>query len=159
MSLGCELYEPVVILRPDVITCHPSARIDSFVKLEGGLGMTISAYVHIASFAHVGIGGGTTILRRGAMIASGAKILSGSNRYEGARSMSSAAPPEEQRVERLQTLIGENAFIGAGAIIMPGVTVGAHAVVGAGAVVLQHVPPHTIVAGNPARKIGRWDLV
>lgn len=41
--------------------------------------------------------------------------------------------------------------IGAGAVILPGVTIGEHALVGAGAVVTKDVPPHAIVKGNPAR--------
>ena len=47
--------------------------------------------------------------------------------------------------------IGEDAFIGARAFIMPGVTVGARAVVGACSVVTRDVVENTRVAGNPAR--------
>ena len=49
--------------------------------------------------------------------------------------------------------IGRNAWIGAGATILPGVTVGDNAVVGAASVVTKDVPANTIVAGNPARII------
>ncbi len=49
--------------------------------------------------------------------------------------------------------IGKNAWIGAGATILPGVTVGDNAVVGAASVVTKDVAPDTIVAGNPARFI------
>ncbi len=45
-------------------------------------------------------------------------------------------------------------WIGAGAIVLKGVTVGKHAIVGAGAVVTKSVPPRMIAAGNPARVIG-----
>ena len=53
--------------------------------------------------------------------------------------------------------IEDGAWIGAGAIILPGVTVGRKSVVGAGSVVTKDVDPFTIVAGNPARLIGRTD--
>jgi len=50
--------------------------------------------------------------------------------------------------------IGKNAFIGARAMILPGVSIGNHAIVGAMSVVPKDVPDHQIVAGNPAKKIG-----
>jgi len=49
--------------------------------------------------------------------------------------------------------IKENAVIGAGAIILPGVTIGEGAIVGAGAVVTEDVPPECVVAGFPAKVI------
>ena len=51
--------------------------------------------------------------------------------------------------------IGKNAWIGAGATILPGVTIGNNAVVGAASVVTKDVPADTIVAGNPAKFIKR----
>lgn len=51
--------------------------------------------------------------------------------------------------------IGKNAWIGAGATILPGVTVGDNAVVGAASVVTKDAAPDTIVVGNPARFIKR----
>jgi len=46
--------------------------------------------------------------------------------------------------------IKENAYIGAGAIVLAGVEIGRCAIVGAGAVVTRNVPPYTTVTGNPA---------
>jgi maltose O-acetyltransferase len=51
--------------------------------------------------------------------------------------------------------IEEYAWIATGAMLMPGVSVGKGAVVGAGAVVTRSVEPFEVVAGNPARSIGR----
>jgi UDP-2-acetamido-3-amino-2,3-dideoxy-glucuronate N-acetyltransferase len=53
-----------------------------------------------------------------------------------------------------QIVIEEGASIGAGAIILPGIRVGRFALVGAGAIVTRDVPPHALVAGNPARRCG-----
>ena len=51
--------------------------------------------------------------------------------------------------------IGDDVWIGGGAILLPGVTVGEGAVVAAGAVVTREVPPRVLVAGNPARLVRR----
>jgi hypothetical protein len=53
--------------------------------------------------------------------------------------------------------ICRDAFIGIGAILLPGVTIGEHAVVAAGAVVTRSVAPYTMVAGVPAKVIKRLD--
>ena len=50
-------------------------------------------------------------------------------------------------------IIERNAWIGIGAIILPGVTVGEGSIVSAGSVVTREVPPRYLVAGNPARHI------
>ncbi|MCD7723213.1 MAG: sugar O-acetyltransferase [Clostridiales bacterium] len=47
--------------------------------------------------------------------------------------------------------IGENCWIGAGALIMPGVTIGDNVVVGAGSVVTKDLPSNTVAVGNPCR--------
>ena len=51
--------------------------------------------------------------------------------------------------------IGRNVWIGANALILPGVTVGDDAIIGAGSVVTRDVGPGTTVVGNPARLRGR----
>lgn len=51
--------------------------------------------------------------------------------------------------------IGDNVFIGARAMVLKGVQIGAGSVVGAGAVVSRDVPAGVVVAGNPARIVGR----
>jgi maltose O-acetyltransferase len=49
--------------------------------------------------------------------------------------------------------IGDDAWLGGGAIVLPGVKIGDRAVVGAGSVVTRDVPPDVVVAGSPARVI------
>jgi maltose O-acetyltransferase len=49
--------------------------------------------------------------------------------------------------------IGDNVWLGGGAIVLPGVTIGDNSVVGAGAVVTADVPADVVVVGNPARVV------
>ena len=53
--------------------------------------------------------------------------------------------------------VGDDVWIGAGAIVVSGVTVGSGSVIGAGAVVTRDVPPGVVVAGNPARVLRALD--
>lgn len=50
-------------------------------------------------------------------------------------------------------IIEDYAWVGGGAIILPGVTIGKGAIIGAGSIVSKNVEPYSVVAGNPARKI------
>jgi len=68
---------------------------------------------------------------------------------------SSFGEPSRRRYDDAPIRIGRGAWIGAGAIVLPGVTVGERSVVGAGSVVTHDVAPLTVVAGNPARLIRR----
>jgi len=60
---------------------------------------------------------------------------------------------DEQDVSVSPITIEDDVWIGANATILPGVRIGTHSVVAAGAVVTRDVPPHTIVAGVPAKQI------
>lgn len=61
--------------------------------------------------------------------------------------------------EFLRTVVKTKATIGANATILPGLTIGENAMIGAGAVVTRSVPPFAIVVGNPAKIIGYADAV
>ena len=60
---------------------------------------------------------------------------------------------DEQGVSTIPVTIEDDIWIGANAVILPGVTIGNHSVVAAGAVVTKNVPPHSLVAGVPAKII------
>ena len=51
--------------------------------------------------------------------------------------------------------IGNNVFIGAGAIILPNTSIGNNVIIGAGAVVTKSIPDNCVVAGNPAKIISK----
>jgi acetyltransferase-like isoleucine patch superfamily enzyme len=72
--------------------------------------------------------------------------------------------PNESRIARYAPLahgpvrIMQDAWIGAGCIIMPNVTVGEGAIVGAGSLVTRDVPPYTVVVGSPARPVRKIEM-
>jgi acetyltransferase-like isoleucine patch superfamily enzyme len=66
-------------------------------------------------------------------------------------------PSNRKSLDLKSIHIGKNVWLGAGAIILPGVTVGENSIVAAGAVVTKDVPSNTIVGGVPARVIKKID--
>ena len=79
-------------------------------------------------------------IRAGAIIAQEAYLCTGTHDFT-----TPAVPLQTARIT-----IGEGAFIGARAFILPGVTVGSYAIIGACSVVTRDVPDGAVVAGNPA---------
>jgi acetyltransferase-like isoleucine patch superfamily enzyme len=68
-------------------------------------------------------------------------------------------PQTEEDWSVVETFIKKGASIGSSSTILCGVTIGENAIVGAGAVVTRDVPPNTIVAGVPAHKIKEMPVV
>lgn len=68
------------------------------------------------------------------------------------------SPVTKQLMEEGDVVIGDDVWIGARAIILPGVTIGNGAIVGAGALVRNDVPPCAIAVGVPARVVGQRDI-
>ena len=91
------------------------------------------------------VGHGTITIGNYCMFAHGAKILTATHDY--------TVIPFNTRTICRNVTIGNNVWVGANAIIMPGITVGNNVVIGAGAVVTKDVPDGNIVAGVPARTI------
>jgi UDP-2-acetamido-3-amino-2,3-dideoxy-glucuronate N-acetyltransferase len=141
---------------------HPSAIVESACI---GPCTRIEAFAHILSGARIGaecrIGGHTfiesdavvgnrVIVERGVQLWDG--ITLEDDVFVGPNATFTNRDFAATMVER--TLVKAGASIGANATLLPGVVIGERAVVGAGAVVTRNVPPHAIVAGNPARIVG-----
>lgn len=127
------------------------------VRLERGVFIKIvaeDASVEIGSFSFLGAGCELDVagrLRVGShvLVAPGCFITDHSHRHQA------GARIDTQGIEVRPVAIGDDAWIGANCVVLAGVTIGAGAIVGAGAVVTRDVAPGSIVAGVPAREIGR----
>jgi acetyltransferase-like isoleucine patch superfamily enzyme len=79
-------------------------------------------------------------------------VITDSNGHPSEPSLRLAgAPPADEDVRPVT--IGDNVWIGRRAMIMPGVTIGEGSIVASGAIVMSDIPPYTVAAGNPARKV------
>lgn len=104
-------------------------------------------------------GGGIVAIGNYCAIGDGVRIISSNHAMNVASIQLALQKRLTGRVHLMETKsgvdIGHDVWIGDAAIILPGVSVGNGAVIGAGAVVTRSVEPFVVVAGNPARPIGR----
>jgi acetyltransferase-like isoleucine patch superfamily enzyme len=144
------IYWPCLILNSSRVQIADGARIDSFVKIEGGLGVEIGECVHIGSFSQVNIGGGKVSIGAHVGVGGGARFVGGTNLPEG-ESMSAASPREMQYVLRGEIVVEPYAFVGTNAVVLPSVRVGEGAILAAGGVATHNIPAWEIWGGVPAR--------
>ena len=149
---GLQIFAPYIILNDQNLHVMHSARIDSLVKIECGLGTCIGEFVHVASFAHLGIGGGILIAEDGTAFASGCRVVTGSNTPGRGHGCSAIDPRASS--SRSFVHVKRNAVLYVNAVVLPGITIGENAVVAAGAIVTKDVPAFEQWAGVPARKVG-----
>ncbi len=155
---------------------HPTAEVEPGARV--GAGSRVWHYVHIRSGAVVGdncnIGYGAYI-DAGAIIGNNVKLQNRVSVYRGVTledgvfvgpnatftndKYPRAITPQgemlsEEDWQAAATLVRYGASIGAGAVVLPGVTIGRWAMVGAGALVTHDVPEQGLVVGVPAHHIG-----
>lgn len=138
---------------------------------EIGDGTKIWHHAHVMSGARIGkdcVLGKDVFVSGGAVVGDRVRIQNGVSVYDGVKlgdavfvgphavftNVENPRAFVDRRKELAETNIGEGATVGAGAVIVCGHSIGSFAFVAAGAVVTHDVPPHALVAGNPARRIG-----
>jgi len=125
--------------------------IEENAVLNNGMGGIV-----IGDFAFIGIGNiliGPMTLGNEVMMAQNV-VISGLN--HGYRDISKA--PIDQPSIPNPVVICDRAWIGANTVINAGVTVGTHAIVASGSIVTKDVEPHSLVGGNPATVIKKYDF-
>lgn len=152
---------------------HESSYIDEDVKI--GAGTKIWHFCHVQKGARIGENcsfGQNVNVSNNVIIGNDCKVQNNVSLYEGVEledgvfcgpscvftnDLTPRARYPKGRKGYKRTLIKEGASIGANATIVCGNTIGDYAMVAAGAVVTKYVPAYTLVAGVPAKVIGRVD--
>ena len=147
---------------------HPTAVIDKTAIM--GDGTKVWHFVHVRENAEIGKGcvlGDFVYVGRGVKIGNGVKLENRATVYGGVKiedkvfvgphvTFTNDLYPRSFSTDWkiVPTLVKKGASIGAGAVVMCGVTIGEYAMIGAGSVVIKNVPSHAIVYGNPAEVKG-----
>jgi acetyltransferase-like isoleucine patch superfamily enzyme len=150
---GVKIYPLAKIVKPEVIEIGDHSMIDDFTFINGGVGIRMGRYVHIACFAGI-VGGGELIVGDYAVVGYGSRLITGTDTYHGGKRMSSASPAEQRNMTRGTITIENDAFIGTNVVVHPNVRIGEGAIIGSNSLVLKDVEPWSISVGSPCRKIG-----
>ena len=143
----------VVIPHPSLVnlyncTIGDYTKIAAFVEIQGGV--VIGKNCKIEAYAFIPKG---TILEEGVLIGPGAILTN--DKYPRATTPRGKLKKEKDwNVGPI--IIKKGASVGAGAIVLPGITIGRNAMIGAGAVVTRDVTDGATVAGNPARILKKF---
>lgn len=152
-GVGVVIYPTAKIVGDDHLTIGDHTRIDDFVFLNAGRSTQIGRYVHIGTHVSI-IGGGELEIGDYVVLATGSRVLTGTDTFAGGSRMSTSLPDDYRNVVVGKVTIERDGFIGANAVVLPGVTIGEGAVAGAGAVVTSDLEPWTVYTGVPARAVG-----
>jgi acetyltransferase-like isoleucine patch superfamily enzyme len=145
------LDRSAIIINPSGIQIGNYTRIDAFCMISGdGPGISIGRNVHIAAGVYIFGGGGVTI-EDFAGVSARSIIFSTNDDYSGEYMTGPTVTGEFASVTKAPVRIGRHAVIGAGSVVLPGVTFGVGSASGALSLIKRDVDPFTVVAGSPAR--------
>jgi maltose O-acetyltransferase len=117
------------------------------VQIDGARHIILGSNVSINRYSILHGDGGITIGDH-VLIGPRVTIYSQNHRYSDG-----TIPIDQQGYVRKPVHIGNNVWIAANAVILPGVDIGDYVVIAAGSIVTNSVPAHSVVAGNPAKVI------
>lgn len=96
---------------------------------------------------------GPVLIGNNVVLGIGSQVLGLTHDYEDIEK-----PIKDQGVSGTKVIIEDDVWIGGNCVIIQGIKIGKHSLVAAGSVVTKDVEPYTIVAGNPARPIKKYDF-
>lgn len=130
-----------------------NVRIDDFCVLSAGIsGIDIGSYIHIAVFSSL-IGAGNISLADFCNISSRVAIYSSSDDFIGKAMTNPTVPSEFTNVQHADVKLGRHVIIGAGSVVLPGVTLEEGVAVGALSLIKKDCQAFGIYMGSPAKRI------
>jgi len=142
------------IYHPERISIGDYVRIDDFCLLSAGEGgIEFGSYVHVACYSSL-IGREQIVLRDFAGLSGRVSVYSSSEEYSGACLTNPTVPDAYRKPIHGRVLLERHVIVGAGSVILPGVTLGLAASVGALTLVARDLEAFGMYLGVPARKIG-----
>jgi dTDP-4-amino-4,6-dideoxy-D-glucose acyltransferase len=138
----------------DHISIADNVRIDAYCLFSGGEGIRIGRNVHVSAFTAI-LGRSSLEIGNFATVSARCTIFTSSDDYTGATMTNPTIPADYRGANHAPVRIGDHVIIGAGSTILPGVEVGNSAGIGAASLVKGNVTAFDLVAGVPARVIGR----
>jgi galactoside O-acetyltransferase len=153
-ALGCNVMVHVraSIIDVENLSIGDHVRIDADVTILATGGVSIGSYVHIGAQCYLA-GGAGIALEDFAGLSQGVKIYSTSDDYSGRHLTNPTVPPAYLGVVRGFVRVARHAIIGAGTVILPGISVSEGCAVGALSLVRRSTEPWGIYAGAPARRV------
>ncbi len=151
-SKGLRIGRGIRLERLKAISLHDNVTLygPRYISATGTSGyVTVGHGTHIDRLSVV-YGQGGVEIGCGCAIAAGVIIYSQTSQYNAFAGLGVVA----QGTKYASVKIGNDVWIGAGAIILPGVSIGDHAVIGAGSVVTGDIETSTVAVGAPARPVG-----
>jgi acetyltransferase-like isoleucine patch superfamily enzyme len=146
------------ILRPELIHIGNDVRIDAGVVLSASFPIRIGDHVHIAAGAKLFASGGYIELSDFANISADVKLYTSTDDYTGGSLTNPTVPNEFKDVIVGSVRLGKHVIVGAGSVVLPGVSLEFGAAVGALSLVKHDVPEGFVMAGVPARRISTRDV-
>lgn len=136
------------------ISLGDHVRVDDFCVLSAGEGgITLGNHIHLAVYSSL-IGAGKITLADFCNISARVAIYSSNDDYSGATMTNPTVLPEFTGVLSAAVTIGRHVIIGAGSVVLPGVTMHEGVAIGALSLVKRDCQPFAIYAGVPAKRIG-----
>lgn len=133
------------------IEIEDNSRIDDFCVISGKV--KIGRNVHITPMCLVGGGEKGIIFEDFTTIAYGVKIFTQSDDYIGETMCNSTIPKKFKNEFKKEVILKRHSIVGAGSIIMPGVTLNEGTSIGAMSLVLKSTEPWSIYVGSPVKKL------